>query len=339
MPDEVGILRSLGFAVFTPRVLPRGLDARSTVIEENPDRGALALPPETLAVLERHPFYERRWTPTLAAILNEHFETVVTAFYPACLASAVRCFQGRVVARTFGRVGSAGYHDLTLGWGEEGLDRDIAAMGARFVYGQGYDVLAEVEPPLYQLRAVTLPVPVPSWVMAASGQWTGANDELLFLCPVITGNPYYGALYQDIKATFGDLPHRIFGRQSGRVSDPAVIDSPDDAALLQLYAGASAFVYPSAEARHVHYSPLEAMIVGAPVLYRRGSLLDRLAGESLPGACDGLDEMRVKAAELAGGATALSAEIRAAQPAILKKFSLETAREAWGRLLCSGGLA
>ncbi|WP_426954098.1 hypothetical protein [Muricoccus radiodurans] len=339
MPDEVGILRGLGFAVLTPRVLPRGLDARSTVVEPAPDRAALDLPPETLAVLERHPFYDRAWTPTVTDILNAHFEAVVTAFYPTCLSSAVRGFRGRVVARPFGRVGPRGYHALTQLWEEPELDAAVAAMGDRFTYGQGYDVLAEVEPPLFADRAFTLPVPAPSWVEPMQGRWTGADGSLLFLCPVIAGNPYYGGLYATIKARFGDLPHRIFGKQAATVADPAVIDFPDDGALLRLYAGCAAFAYPSEETRHVHYSPVEAMIVGAPVLYLRGALLDRLAGAVLPGACADLDEMRTKAAALVAGDAALRAAIQNAQPAILARFSRDRARDAWARLLGAEGSA
>ena len=75
------------------------------------------------------------------------------------------------------------------------------------------------------------------------------------------------------------------------------------------------------------------MIVGTPVLYQSGALLDRLAGEPLPGACRGLEEMRSKAAALAAGDAALSTAIRAAQQAIVATFSREAATEAWRSLL------
>lgn len=336
MPDEVGILRELGFSVFTPRVLPKGLEGRSTAVEPHSDRAALDLPPETLAVLERHPFYERRWTPTLANILNEHFETVVTAFYPACFTSAIRQFGGRVVARAFGREGDATYGQLIAAWGDRALNAEVAALGERYVFGQGYPFLAEVEAARHAERAVTLPIPSPGWIAPSRGRWSGGSKTLLFLCPLVGVSPYYDGIYRTIKRVFGDLSHQIFGHQPATVPDPNVIVAPGDAALLDLYAGTPCFVYPSAEARHLHYTPIEAMIVGAPVLYLRGALLDRMVGEPLPGACAGLDEMRVKAVALLNGDTALSDAVRATQAIILARVSRDVARDAWGRLLGGG---
>jgi hypothetical protein len=335
MPEELDILRSFGFVVFTPRMLPSGTEWRSAVLEANPDRQAMQLPSETLALLEGYHFYERPWTPTLSSILNEHFEMVVTAFYPAPFISAVRLFQGRVVARAFGREGGANYASLAATWQQPGLEDDIAVLGKRFVFGQAYPVLTEVEGPLLAERSVTLPIPLPSWVASAAGGWTGAGRELLFLCPLITASAYYGRVYRQIKQVAGDLPHRIFGHQTTAVNDPAVAPPTDDPTLLSLYARAAAFVYPSPEPRHLHYSPLEAMAVGVPVLYLQGALLDRLAGQVLPGACSGLDEMRAKAAALAHGDSNLSAAVRAAQSVLLERFAPDVVRAAWQRLLFS----
>ena len=120
------------------------------------------------------------------------------------------------------------------------------------------------------------------------------------LCPEIAASPYYQAIYDAMKADFGTLPHAIFGRQSQPVDDAAVLPYLSEADLFAMYAAAPVMVYPSAEPRHVHYSPVEAMIVGTPVLYRRGALLDRLAGTTLPGACVDADELRAKAGRLLG---------------------------------------
>ncbi|MBP0447018.1 hypothetical protein J8J14_19775 [Roseomonas sp. SSH11] len=332
MPDEVAILRSLGFAVFTPRVLPRGLEGRSTAIEQDPDDAALDLPPETRAVLEAFPFYERRWTPTLTSILNEHFEAVVTAFYPECFSSAIQHFQGRVIARCFGREGTANYRHWTSAWGLPDLEDHIEQAGERYIFGQAYPFLAEVEPPLNARHAFTLPLVRPGWVDARRDSWNGAGGFVLLNIPLIGASPYYQPIYEGAKATFAGVPHRIFGHQPRPVADPSVIASPPDDELLNLFASCSAFAYTSSEPRHLHYPPVEALVIGAPVLYLRGSLLDRLV-PGLPGGCADLAEMRAKAEALVGGNTTLAAEIRAAAPALLAPFAPEAARAAWANLL------
>jgi glycosyltransferase involved in cell wall biosynthesis len=107
----------------------------------------------------------------------------------------------------------------------------------------------------------------------------------------------------------------------------------DDEDLIRLYAGCSVFVYPSSEPRHVHYSPLEAMVVGAPVLYRKDSLIDMIAGEPLPGRCTDTDEMRAKAQALLTGDRALADEVRAAQHIVVAAFALDVARDQWAAAL------
>ncbi len=344
MPDELSVLRELGCQVFTPRKLPLGEEGRSTRLEE----GAAAagnnswIPAKALALLEEHPFYERAWTPTISEIINRYFDVVVTAFYPTCFSSAVRNFDGLVVARAFGREAPNTYSDfikksdLIKGWEMQDMERCLSRMGERYVFGQAYPYLAEVELPLYQKRVVTLPLPAPGWVNAHAGSWHGAHQRLLFNCPIINSSPYYGAIYADIKTHFGDLPHAIFGHQLKAVDDPAVMASPADGEVLDLFSGATAFVYTSPEARHLHYSPIEAAIIGAPVLYMRGALLDRLAGQTLPGACTDLDEMRRKAQILLGGDVTLRNEIRASQAALLSSFSRASALTAWSDLLNTG---
>jgi glycosyltransferase involved in cell wall biosynthesis len=96
-----------------------------------------------------------------------------------------------------------------------------------------------------------------------------------------------------------------------------------------LYAAAPVFVYPSSEPRHLHYSPLEAMVIGTPVVYRQGSLLDQIAGKRLPGACADDEEMRSLARRLLAGDRALAEQVRAAQGPILEAFSADLARRQW----------
>jgi hypothetical protein len=293
-----------------------------------------------LAVLAAHPFYERRWSPTVTDIVNSFFDVVVTAFYPECFSSAALGFRGLVVARAFGREGGKTYADLIASWGVPELEPRLVEMGKRYVFGQAYSELAEVEPPPHRTRAVTLPLPLPGWVAGREGSWHGGDRRLLFNCPIMNDASYYAsyhqAIYAGIKENFGDLRHAIFGRHQGAVDDPAVIRCPSDAEVLDLFAGAAAFVYTSPEARHLHYAPIEAAIVGAPVLYRRGALLDRLVGEALPGACADLDEMRCKARALLDGDAVLGELIRGSQAALLSSFGRAAACAAWSGLLVAG---
>jgi glycosyltransferase involved in cell wall biosynthesis len=153
------------------------------------------------------------------------------------------------------------------------------------------------------------------------------------MCPRFETIPYYRDLYTAFKFHFGSIAHRIAGIQDRPSEDPTVLGFLSNEELFDSYASSAAFVYTSPEPRHLHYSPLEAMIVGTPVLYLTGSMLATLAGASLAGECASLDHMREKAARIVSGDRTLQNEIIATQPRILSFFSDEIIREQWRALL------
>jgi glycosyltransferase involved in cell wall biosynthesis len=99
--------------------------------------------------------------------------------------------------------------------------------------------------------------------------------------------------------------------------------------LYSLYQHARLMIYPSIEPRHLHYSPLEAMIIGTPVIYKDGGLLERLAGSALPGQCSTAEEMNEKAKRILGGDQDLINAIRSSQKVILEKLSNRSVHQQW----------
>lgn len=336
---EIPIFRELGYEVFIPKVVPdEDPEFRSHELTYEHD-ASLTCSAATLAVLNAHDFYRASWTPTVKLIVNQEFDVVVVALsaYLTPLAEAVTNFDGRVVARAFGREHPYRYTDHFTDQGRIQLLSAMEGMGNRFVFGQGYDNLAEIEAAPLRARRHTITVPLPERIFDREGTWTGEGTAAIFICPGILDHVYYRERYDEIKRDFGDLPHAIFGRQATPVSDPNVLPYLSDAGLSDLYAHAPVFVYPSREPRHVHYSPIEAMVIGTPVLYRRGALIDALAeGADNPGACADTDELRAKARALMAGDQRLAASIRAAQGPIVAKLSVELAARQWADVLASG---
>jgi hypothetical protein len=152
---EVPILRSLGWEVFVPKILPEhdpGFRSAATSYEFD---SALGLPPATLAVLNRHNFIERGWPPTVAEIVNSYFNVIVTHFsyYTISLSEAARKFHGTTIARAFGREHPRRFSEFATMAERPGLLDELMALGDRFVFGQGYDNIAEVEDPPLPQRA------------------------------------------------------------------------------------------------------------------------------------------------------------------------------------------
>ena len=335
MPAEVPILRSLGWEVFVPKLIPdHDPGYRSAAITYEYDQ-SLSISPSALAVLNAHNFYTRDWSPTVARIMNDSFDVVVATLsaYVAPLSEAARKFSGLVVARVFGREHPERYSNIPRVTSRPHLLSEFVALGDRFVFGQGYQNLAEIEDEPFHSRGHTITIPLPSFVFTRENSWKGDGSHAVFLCPATTDQGYYQAIYQRDKRDFGDIPHQFFGRQIGPVSDPAVLPYMTDDELFQLYAATPVFVYPSTEPRHVHYSPLEAMVVGTPVLYRAGSLIDALGGSAdSPGRCANTEDMRRKVRRLLNGDRAVSEAIRSMQGRILEAFAVDLATEQWRQL-------
>jgi glycosyltransferase involved in cell wall biosynthesis len=177
-------------------------------------------------------------------------------------------------------------------------------------------------------------VPLPADFFTHRDQWRGGAPHAVFLCPAIAPGTFYGRIYDGIKRDFGDLPHVIFGRQTHEVPDPAVLPYLTDDELTELYRTAPVFCYPHTEPRHIHYSPLEAVVVGTPTLYLRGALMDMLlGGADLPAACADTAEMAAKARRLIAGDRALAEAIRATQGRVLDAFDTDLARRQWAAAL------
>ena len=340
LPAEVPILRNLGYEVFIPKTVPTDEAYRSGVVTYDYDC-SLTISKRALDILNSQDFYGRpwlyrNWSPTLRQIINDNFDVVISTVssFVSPLREAVRHFDGLVVARTFGLTNGHTYESLLTWLGYPDLPDDMARRGSRYVFGQGYSNLAEIEPAGLGANAHTVTVPLPDSFFEASNTWTGQGDKAVLVCPGILETGYYRDVYTTIKKDFGDLPHVIFGRQSLQLGDPAVLPYLTDSQLLELYQQTPVFIYPSVETRHIHYSPIEAMVVGAPVLYRTGSLSDMLNdGAPSAGACASNAEMHHKASRLIQGDQALADAIRAGQGPIVDSFRVDLARRQWEELL------
>ena len=336
LPAEVPILRSLGWEVFVAKIVPDhdpGFRSSGVAYDYDAD---LSLPGTALQVLNRHDFYERSWSPTVTGIINTYFQAFVTqlTWYVTPLSEAARKFPGRIIVRAFGRETPRTYTEYATSELYPTLLSDVRSLGERFTFGQGYDNLAEIEAPELRDRARTIAVPLPASFFEHRDQWRGGGSHAVFLCPAIAPGTYYGDIYERIKHYFGGLPHVIFGRQNAEIPDPAVLPYLTDAELVELYRTAPVFCYPQTEPRHIHYSPLEAVVVGTPTLYLRGALMDTLlARADLPGACADAAEMAAKARRLIEGDVGLAEAIRATQGRVLDTFDADLARRQWASVL------
>ena len=337
MPYEAQLLVRLGFEVFTPKVIPASSDFRSGATDFAYD-ASLTIPERALMRLNEFNFYEEVWPADIVTIVNRYFRTVFTIPYKKQIPEVLDKFEGQVVLRAFGLDNTLTYKDvLSNTYGYDSLGK-IHNLGDRFWFGEGYEQLRECEPPLLAERALFLPIGVPEAFYKNANQWNGSIKKILFVCPNVVSNPYYAAVYEQFKKEFGDLPHVIVGAQDVKVNDSSMLGYVTDEELDQLYLACAILYYPSTELRHVHYSPLEAVISGMPIVFFRNSLLGRLSEGSTPGCVGSFDEARTIIKRVIDGDLKLSEWLRKGQRNVSYKFSDAYCRTTWEKSLIESGL-
>ena len=335
MPIELALLQSFGYEVYSPKIVPNDPGYRSAIVDYSWDT-TLTLDRYIIEYLNRHPFYEEQWSPTLTDIINENFDLLITSWsgYTTPLFESIRKFKGNTVARVFGRENPARYSDfIPLAIDSAILIDRIESGASKFWFGQAFDNLSEIEHKAVQAKALNLPVGLPGDFFEHENSWIGDSEKALFLCPNIEDSEYYGNIYRNIVSDFSLLPMQIFGRQIKRPDDDRVLPYMSDSDLVELYQHARLMIYPSTEPRHLHYSPLEAMIIGTPVLYKSGGLLERLAQDTLPGQCNTAEEFNEKAERILKGDENLIEAIRNTQKLILTRLSDKEVHRQWSEAL------
>jgi hypothetical protein len=336
MPYEVQLLLNLGFEVFVPKVIPRtGTDFRSGVVDFAYDR-SLTIPQRALKRLNNFNFYEESWSTAVVTIVNRYFGTVFTIpVFGKQFPEVLDKFEGQIVFRPFGIDNTRTYKQvLEVLYGFDSLMK-IHALGDRFWFGEGYEQLHECEPPLLAKRALFLPIGVPESFFKNANQWNGSIKKILFICSI--SNPYYSAVYRQFKKQFGDLPHVIAGMRDVKVDDSSMLGHVSEEELHQLYRDCAVLYYHSTELRHVHYSPIEAAIMGMPIVFFRNSLLGRLCEASTPGCVDSLDEARTIVKRVIDGDRELIESLRKGQRHVWHKFSDAYCRPTWEKNLIESG--
>jgi glycosyltransferase involved in cell wall biosynthesis len=214
----------------------------------------------------------------------------------------------------------------------------IRSLGSRFAFLHAYDAIAEPEEPIFRDRGQRVIAPLPDELFASSGSWRGSEAFILFHCGSILDSLYYFEQYKFLKSSFGDLPHKVFGPQESRTNDPHVLPWMSEAGLRDVFARGRVFAYTSREPRHLHFTPLEAMAIGMPVVYFNDSLLAQIVEGDDPGACASVAEMHEKLARLVGGDMKLAEMIARRQHEVPAQFRQRVARDEWREVFKTFGL-
>ena len=322
LESEAQIISTLGYEIFIPKIVPDSRRFRSGGVTFDFD-DTLSLPKSVLRKLNKVDFFESKLSPSIVRLMNRYFDAVFVIPYGGTFGEVLRKFEGEIFFRAYGLEGTKRYENfLTDLYGLQIL-KEISNAGDKFWFAQGYLELAENEPAVLAERALTLPLGLPKRYWDLEGTHKSTSKKVLFVCPQIASNSFYKEIYDEFKEFIGDTPHVIFGVQEVRVDDPNVLGYITDSELYSEYQNSAVMYYPSKNPRHVHYSPIEASVIGLPIVFYEGSLLSRVAPEVKLGICQNAAEAKRMISEILENDDDFSAAIAADQKPIGARFTEE----------------
>ena len=335
MHAEVPILRQLGYEVFVPKVLPRGVRSAATTFEYDAD---LTIPAHVLAALNEMDFYRGVVDEQVAAWLNEYFGGAFIFALQGLHRNVLRYFRGAIVFRAFGAPAPDNYSRQLQTWDPDCIELVRAAQD-RFWFASGYPHLSEAEPPLLANRNVYLPIGIPQpFIDANADTWRGDSRQILLFCADILTQRSNTASYYAFKKAYGDLPHVIVGGQTEPIDDPHVVGFLPDDEVLELMRSSAVMVYPSRELRHVQYHPIEASVVGLPVVFQVDSLLGTFLDIKPYGAVSDDVEGRALVERLLEGDQEAILAVRRDEHLIAERFTERWCEGIWAANLDQSGI-
>ena len=332
MKVEVPVMLSLGYEVYVPKLIPT-IGFRSGGVDFSYDQH-LTIPASEIELLNSFNFYSDVWTDEIVSILNTRFAIAfIRPYTDTKFSQCLRLFEGHVALRGFGNHNKECYIRTLWRYGGPGAIEAVESRGSRFSLAAGYRQLAEAEPSFLARRTVHLPIGMPVEFNQHSGTWTGKRRCVLTIMPDIKERGDTSVPYEEFKEYLGHLPHVIAGAQTVPVNDPNVTGFVTDQKMISLFSECAAYFASSRNHRHILYSPIEAAIIGQPVVCHRDSLLGQLIGPRSQGCVASLTEAADVLGRILDGEPGLAESIIAEQQDLIDGFSVETCRRIFAQTL------
>ena len=277
---EIPLLEKAGFSyIFTPQSIPNNPVFTSGSVIQSKSKNFLLSEDDAKHLAKQNWYGEI--DSKASRIANENFEMAFTTADPNQVITLLNAFDGLIIVRLFGLDGDRTYSELYRSHFTPYELQLFKNNLHRIVFALGYRELLEPEDPWIRERCVFLPIGLPE---RPDLNWEGSSDKVLAVVPRIEPGSYYETNLANHEKMSPRSNLIIGGRQHLKFSDERILGSLQRTEFNDFLRTSRCMVYASKEARHVHYHPLEAMQIGLPVVYLKGTLLSRIVGEDNDGA-------------------------------------------------------
>lgn len=266
---ELPILKLLGFKIWvTKKYSSLHRSSKTYHYFDN-----VNIPKEKLDILNETNFIDtKKNNPEVWDILNQYFDYVFIIQNSTVVKKFLENFKGKIIVRLAGLDSPKSYTSY-YNFTEPSLLKLIYINSQRIFFSIQYKNLVKIEDPIFELRSVYMPLGLPSYFkkFQNSNFTSNKSNYIISVIPDINSD-YYNQIYKKVIFVLRNFNFYILGKQTDNYSDKHVTGFMEDEEYLEFFKGASVFYYYSIEPRHVHYPPIEAVILGIPVVYHKNSL-------------------------------------------------------------------
>lgn len=313
---ELPRLRQLGFEVFVPPYLSSVQDqsAHHSWDKDQPT----TLPREIFEKLSQYNFFFNEISQEMGEILNLYFDAVIVTIAVPWLVSILKVYHKKVIYRCYGQSFLLSPYLWNLDLFRLITERD------NFWFVPHAQEAIDDEHQWLKERTRIVPYTTADEVFARKNTWSlekVSRQEIAMLCPNID-NLYYRKHFHFLKKNFSDPHYRFYGVQLRNFKDPQIVGTLPREEYLSRFAASSGYLYSYTDGNVCYLPPIEMMILGGPVLFLAGSLLDRLFQDRhAPGRAKTIPEAHEKSRRLLSQDKAFIQDVISSQQHILQQYA------------------
>ena len=262
-------------------------------------------------------FYINEINEDISRILNLYFDCILVTISPTWLAPVLNNFEGAIIYRVYGQTFRLSDELTRLG-----VDQIIKDKSDFYFLPHAEESVMKEDQWLTKNKRVT-PYCILDDVFAHHDSWVGLDDscgDIVLSCPNIS-NPFYMEHYNFLKKNFHEPYFKIYGVQLEYINDPSVVGTIKRYQLIDRFRHSLCYLYTYSDSRVCYLPPIEAMVIGLPVIFPEGSLLDfYFKGIDTPGRYSNLQQCKNIIERLRGGDDALANHIIQYQDRVIERY-------------------
>jgi hypothetical protein len=225
-------------------------------------------------------------------IINNNFKYIfiTTRTQGNILQQLFSKFKGIIYYRFFGLSNNMSYKPYILNDTSENIKYIFS-----YTEIYNYEISLKSNNNFFNLKnSYIIPLGVPDYILKYENTYKNSNNKICFVCSKINICPYYTNVYNTFITDIGiKYSYILLGKNNINLNDKNLKDNLNDDEYYKTISECKMIYYHSKEKMHLHYHPLEAIIIGIPIIFYEDSLLNSYLFAS-PGKCKTINEAHLK---------------------------------------------